>query len=123
MILFGANMRQGLMNHYINFENFINAFLTLFTVTTADSWNATQTSFIVEPSPQAHGLWTPTYSDYIGSNSQTVGCGSKTIAYSYFLSFYFIVCLIFLQLFIAVILQGYDQTQIQEARMFNDKMT
>jgi hypothetical protein len=41
MILFGANMRTGLMNNYMNFENFINAFLTLFTVTTGDSWNAT----------------------------------------------------------------------------------
>jgi hypothetical protein len=41
MILFGANTRNGIMNHYINFENFINAFLTLFTVTTADSWNVT----------------------------------------------------------------------------------
>jgi hypothetical protein len=41
MILFGANMRNGIMNHYINFENFINAFFTLFTVTTADSWNVT----------------------------------------------------------------------------------
>lgn len=41
MILFGANMRSGLMNNFMNFENFINAFLTLFTVTTGDSWNAT----------------------------------------------------------------------------------
>jgi Ion transport protein len=48
MMLFGANMRSGLMNHYINFENFIHSFLTLFTVTTGDSWNATQTSFVVE---------------------------------------------------------------------------
>lgn len=47
MILFGHVKRNGLMNPYMNFENFINAFITLFTVVTGDSWNATQTSFVV----------------------------------------------------------------------------
>ena len=41
MILFGGQVRNGLMNEYMNFENFWNAFITLFTVTTGDSWNAT----------------------------------------------------------------------------------
>lgn len=48
MILLGMTMRNGIMNTYINFENFFNAFLTLFTVTTADSWNAIQSSFSLE---------------------------------------------------------------------------
>ena len=47
MILFGMTMRNGIMNTYMNFENFFNAFLTLFTVTTADSWNSIQSSFAV----------------------------------------------------------------------------
>jgi Ion transport protein len=47
MIIFGQVKRNGLMNNYMNFENFINAFITLFTVVTGDSWNATQTSFVV----------------------------------------------------------------------------
>lgn len=40
MVLFGMQKRNGIMNAYINFENFWNAFITLFTVTTGDSWNA-----------------------------------------------------------------------------------
>ncbi len=48
MILLGMTVRNGIMNTYMNFENFFNAFLTLFTVTTADSWNAIQSSFGVE---------------------------------------------------------------------------
>ena len=40
MFIFGTNKRSGIMNSYINFESFINAFITLFTVTTGDSWNA-----------------------------------------------------------------------------------
>lgn len=51
MILFGSNMRTGLMNNWMNFEDFFNSFLILFTVTTGDSWNAFQTSFVVYPSP------------------------------------------------------------------------
>lgn len=52
----------------------------------------------------------------------TVGCSSKPLAYAFFVSYYFIVSLIFLQLFIAVILQGYDDTQVQESRLFNNDM-
>ena len=109
MILFGANMRSGLMNNYMKFENFINAFLTLFTVTTGDSWNATQTSFVVYESPLSQCIWNPTYADFKEAGS-TVGCGGKVVAYIFFTTYYFIVSLIFLQLFIAVILEGYDQT-------------
>jgi hypothetical protein len=41
MILFGTVKRNGPMNDYINFETFTNAFITLFTVATVDSWNYT----------------------------------------------------------------------------------
>jgi hypothetical protein len=40
MILFGEIMRNGIMNAYMNFENFFNALIVLFTVATGDSWNA-----------------------------------------------------------------------------------
>jgi hypothetical protein len=51
-----------------------------------------------------------------------LGCTPRALAYAFFTSYYFIVALIFLQLFIAVILQGYDDTQVQEARLFNNEM-
>ena len=34
----------------------------------------------------------------------------------------FIVSLVFLKLFIAIILDGYDKTQIQDTRLFNNEM-
>lgn len=40
MILFAGNKRNDAMNDYINFENILNSFITLFVVTTGDSWNA-----------------------------------------------------------------------------------
>jgi hypothetical protein len=51
MYLFGGVKRNGIINDYINFENFFNAFITLFTVTTGDSWNVTQKSFVVVNAP------------------------------------------------------------------------
>lgn len=61
MILFGTQMRTGLMNDWMNFENFINSFMMLFVVTTGDSWNAFQTSFVVENSILYQCLENPTY--------------------------------------------------------------
>jgi hypothetical protein len=40
MILFSQNKRHDIMSDYINFENFFNAFLTLFVVSTGESWNS-----------------------------------------------------------------------------------
>ena len=61
--------------------------------------------------PHLQCIKNPTYEDYVAAGSKTVGCGTKAVAYAYFTSFVFIVALIFLQLFIAVILQGYEDTQ------------
>ena len=103
MMLFANQKHSGIMNAYINFENFWNAFITLFTVVTGDSWNAIQTSFVVSPQPNNECIWNPTFQDY-KINEGTIGCGGRAIAYAFFSSFTFIVSLIFLQLFIAVIL-------------------
>ena len=40
MIIFGRVKRNGIINDYLNFENFLNAFFTLYVVVTGDSWNA-----------------------------------------------------------------------------------
>ena len=48
MILFGETMRVGSMNDYVNFENFQNAFVTLFIVATGDNWNNIMPSFKTE---------------------------------------------------------------------------
>lgn len=51
MIIFGTVKRNGLMNFYINFENFYNAFITLFIVATGDSWNSIMEAFAIENTP------------------------------------------------------------------------
>ena len=39
MAVLGTTMTNGFMNDYVNFDNFIHAFLTLFILATGDSWN------------------------------------------------------------------------------------
>ena len=44
--LFADVKKNGIMNDVINYENFINAFLTLFIVSTGDSWDQIMDSSI-----------------------------------------------------------------------------
>jgi hypothetical protein len=53
MILFGTVKRNGPLNDYLNFENFNNAYLTLFVVATGDSWNMIMEAYALENSPSS----------------------------------------------------------------------
>lgn len=48
MLAFGKMKRVGIMNEYLNFENFSNSFLTLFIVATGDCWNMIMAAFATE---------------------------------------------------------------------------
>lgn len=52
MMIFGNVKRNGIMNDYVNFENFTNSFLTLFVAATGDSWHLTMTAFALDNSLQ-----------------------------------------------------------------------
>jgi hypothetical protein len=110
MIYFGEVKWTGSMNYYINFESFTSAFITLFTVITADSWNYTTASFTHTRAPNYDCIDNPSYLDYKNNNYEAIGCGNITSAFAFFVSFMFVVNLIFLKLFIAIILDGYNQT-------------
>ena len=49
----------------------------------------------------------PAFQEYVDNGKEAVGCGDKLSAILVFLSFLIIVVLIFLNLFIAIILQAY----------------
>lgn len=110
MILFGTVKRNLVMDDYINFEGFISSFLTLFIVATGDTWNEIMISFAIENHPSTECLDNPSYEDYVASGYNAMGCGSANLAYAYFVSYMFVVNLIFLKIFIAIILQGYNDT-------------
>ena len=52
----------------------------------------------------------PTYEDYHLNDNKTRGCGKPEAAMAIFSTFVVTVILIFLNLFIAIIVQGYEET-------------
>lgn len=122
MIIFGQVARNGVMNDSINFENFGNSFLTLFIVATGDSWSFFMASYAMEASPENQCIVNPSYRDYVNNGFKTVGCGNRYLAQSFFVSYMFVVNLVFLKIFIAIILQGYNDMQLQDTRLFNNDM-
>jgi len=48
-----------------------------------------------------------------------VGCGNRSVAMSYFFSFIVVFTLIFLNLFIAIILQGFEDTNKKHSKLIS----
>jgi hypothetical protein len=65
MIYFGEVKRNGYMGDYINFETFWNAFITLFSVATVDTWNYTMAAYTYQRSAWNDCLDSPSYENYV----------------------------------------------------------
>ena len=111
MIVFGDTKRNGYMSDYINFESFGCAFITLFTVATVDTWNLTVIAFSYGKDAWNDCLENPKFDDYKNNDFKAIGCGGEVSSFLFFVSFMFVVSLVFLKLFIAIILEGYSKTQ------------
>ena len=101
------------MTKLMNFQTMPKAFLTLFTVATGDGWDLLLQAISMKKSAINNCIENPTYQDYVDNGKQTIGCGSPRFATIYLFSFVFVISIVFLNLFIAIILQGYFN-QIQK---------
>ena len=106
---------RGAMHARFNFQNTLNAFATLLVVATGDGWNEIYYTI----SDNTDCVTNPTYEDYIAAGRTTVGCGNQYLALFYFFSFALLISIIFLNLFIAIILNGYFDTRDQEKKTLN----
>lgn len=61
----------------------------------------------------------PTYDDYVNNNYEPIGCGSPGAAISICVSFVIVVMLIFLNLFIAIVIEGYEDIQERNEKVLN----
>lgn len=104
--LFAPVMLQADLNRNANFQTFFNSFMTLFRCSTGENWNDIMHDITRQRSEIFQCLYNPTYDDY-KNNGKAVGCGN-IIGQVFLTSFILIVQLIFLNLFIAIILQGFD---------------
>lgn len=98
MILFGNLKRQKYINSHANFESFGSALQVMFSVATGEDW--TQVMHECQLSPP-HCTQTD---DYLNE------CGYPTLAIIFFISFTLLATFLFLNLFIAVLLQNFKQS-------------
>lgn len=106
--MFGHVKLQGFLNVHANFQTFGIALLTLFRMSTGESWNfimadcARQKSIMFDCEPQGF--------EQIQKDG-IQGCGSPMVAYVYFLSFMIVVSFVFLNLFIVVIFESFENSK------------
>ena len=109
--LFSTVKPSGLLeNKFLGFNQFYKSFLTLFRSATGENWNELMFALSRQNEPGYECINSPTWEDFDEAGGVPVGCGSPKAATVFFVTFIFIVELVFLNLFIAIILQGYYTT-------------
>lgn len=106
MNLFGQLAHQGAINEIVNFETFGSSMCLLFRISTAAGWNGVLDATMVQPP-----LCDPTK----GSGGISKGnCGNKLVAVLFFVSYIVLIVLIIINMYIAVILENFNQAQSQD---------
>ena len=105
VFLFATIQLQETLNIHANFQTFGIAFLTLIRVTSGEAWNYILHDCLRKGTDYYYCVSSPSYDQIQDNGGRPNGCGTNS-AYLYFISFMLIVAFIFLNLFIAIILQG-----------------
>jgi len=106
--LFAEVQLQDSLNIHANFQTFGNALITLFRMSTGESWNMIMYDCARARSITFDCKAKQTYEEMQSDGVQ--GCGSPGKAYTFFISFMVVVSFIFLNLFIAIILESFNTT-------------
>lgn len=115
--LFATVQLQGDLTVHANFQTFGQAAITLFRMATGESWQAIMYDCMREKSITFECMDSPTFEDMKVEGEdelQIIGCGSKITALLYFPTFMIMVSFIFLNLFIAIILESFDTSKDEE---------
>ena len=99
VIMFGS-VKPGLaINRNVNFTTSYNALLLLFRVATGEDWNKIMHDAMLSK---------PYCTEDLTNNYWESNCGNPTFALLYFHSYYLIINYIFLNLFIAVVIENFS---------------
>lgn len=74
---------------------------------TGENWNDLMYALGSENTIKNQCIENPTYDDYVAAGFKPVGCGLQMVSHAYFYFYILLVSFIFLNIFIAIILQGY----------------
>jgi len=112
---------RGQLSYHANFQNLSNSFLTLIRVSTGGKWNELMYAYSQPSSVLYQCIEDPSYPEYAANDYSTVGCGNILGSTLFFFCFVIFINLIYLKLFIAIILQGFQDTAEKDSRLFNSE--
>ena len=101
MYLFGPVKQQGSLNDIVNFETFANSLLLLFRLSTAAGWNDVLESLTVSP-------------PHCDNDVPPGNCGRMWTAVIYLVSYIFVIFLIIVNMYIAIILENVNTVQEED---------
>lgn len=105
MSSFGYVKKTNGITDVVNFETFGNSMLLLFRVGTAAGWNTILDPLMVTP---------PDCNKTLDNGGPNGDCGNKFLAVFFFVSYILIIFLIMINMYIAVILENFNEAQSQE---------
>lgn len=105
MSSFGYVKKTNGITDVVNFETFGNSMLLLFRVGTAAGWNTILDPLMVTP---------PDCNETLDNGGPNGDCGNKILAVFFFVSYILIIFLIIINMYIAVILENFNEAQQQE---------
>ena len=106
---FGSVKRGAYLHDRANFENFPNSLLTMFRVSTGDTWDALQYDLSIQP---------PLCSSK-PDGTPGADCGSYIMSLLFFTSFNVFMGLIMMNVLVSVFLENFDEIEEQEGFIIN----
>ncbi|CAB3234830.1 unnamed protein product [Arctia plantaginis] len=103
MSVFGHVKEHGALNDIVNFQTFGRSMQLLFRLMTSAGWNDVLESLMISP-PECE----------LGEHGHNGNCGSPLLAITYFTSFIIISYMIVINMYIAIILENFNQAHQEE---------
>ena len=111
MNMFGYVKFSQHIDQSVNFKTFLSSFCVLFRVATAAGWNNVMEGVMIEPP-----FCDPNKELPGGGSGITQGdCGNKPVAIVYFVSYMFLIVQFVVNMYIAVIMENFNNAQNQES--------
>lgn len=95
------------LNEHVHFRDFWTSFLLLMRCSTGESWHMIMFDLARTYSPEYQCREDETYETMMANGGQPFACGNPVVSYVFFVLFHIIVFQIFVNLFIAIIIDAF----------------
>ena len=123
MFLFAEVKQNYPLDDNLSFRNIGYSLLTMIRVSTGENWHEIMHAVSRSYHPMYQCKESPSYQDLIDNQMRPNGCGQRLTSILFFVSFIVVVSLVFLNLFVAIILEGFEDTYQKDKKLFNHETT